>query len=63
MGTSCKTVQLTGVSGADINTILAMHNNLRKRVAQGLDVRGSPGPQPTASNMRQLVIFYIIWHC
>lgn len=35
--------------------ILDLHNNLRKRVAKGLETTGNPGPQPPAANMRKLV--------
>ena len=44
------------VSAADITTILTAHNDYRRTVAQGLETQGSPaGPQPPASNMRELV--------
>ncbi|XP_046458405.1 venom allergen 3 homolog [Daphnia pulex] len=42
------------VTDADIVTILNVHNDYRRKVAQGLETRGSPGPQPPASNMREL---------
>jgi hypothetical protein len=35
--------------------ILDLHNNIRRRVAKGLETRGNPGPQPPAANMRKLV--------
>jgi hypothetical protein len=35
--------------------ILDVHNNLRRRVAKGLETMGNPGPQPPAANMRKLV--------
>ena len=35
--------------------ILDLHNNLRRRVAKGLETNGDPGPQPSAANMRKLV--------
>jgi hypothetical protein len=43
------------VTDADIVTILSVHNDYRRKVAQGLETQGSPGPQPPASNMRELV--------
>ncbi|XP_046458402.1 venom allergen 3 homolog [Daphnia pulex] len=42
------------VTDADIATILGAHNDYRRKVAQGLETQGSPGPQPPASNMRQM---------
>lgn len=45
----------SNVSAADIVTILKAHNDYRRKVAQGLETQGSPGPQPPASNMREMV--------
>ncbi|EFX86988.1 hypothetical protein DAPPUDRAFT_312473 [Daphnia pulex] len=42
------------VTDADIVTILAAHNDYRRKIAQGLETQGNPGPQPPASNMREL---------
>lgn len=42
------------MSNADKNAIVNKHNQLRRRVAKGQEKRGRPGPQPSASNMRQL---------
>ena len=36
---------------------LEVHNRLRAKLANGLELRGDPGPQPSASNMMQLVTF------
>ncbi|EFX86987.1 hypothetical protein DAPPUDRAFT_307125 [Daphnia pulex] len=44
----------SNVSAADVVTILKVHNDFRRKVAQGLETQGSPGPQPPASNMREL---------
>lgn len=33
-------------------TIVDAHNTIRNKVASGDEIRGAPGPQPTASNMR-----------
>ncbi|XP_063243864.1 venom allergen 5.02-like isoform X2 [Bacillus rossius redtenbacheri] len=41
-----------GLNSTQEATILAAHNRLRNHVALGLETRGSPGPQPPASNMR-----------
>ena len=38
----------------DQQSILDKHNALRRQVANGQESRGSPGPQPSASNMRQV---------
>ena len=43
------------VSAADITTIVTAHNDYRRKVAQGLETQGNPGPQPPAYNMRQMV--------
>jgi hypothetical protein len=43
------------VTDADIKTILKVHNDYRRKIAQGLETQGSPGPQPKAANMKQLV--------
>jgi len=42
------------VTAADKKLIVDLHNQMRRRVAKGLEWRGSPGPQPPAANMRQL---------
>jgi hypothetical protein len=43
------------VTDADKSVILQVHNSLRQNVANGLETRGNPGPQPPAANMRELV--------
>ncbi|KAI9558015.1 hypothetical protein GHT06_014768 [Daphnia sinensis] len=43
------------ISADEITVILNAHNDYRRKVAQGLETRGNPGPQPSASNMRQLI--------
>ncbi|XP_047499107.1 venom allergen 5-like, partial [Penaeus chinensis] len=35
--------------------ILQLHNELRAKVARGEELRGAPGPQPPAADMRELV--------
>ncbi|XP_026474877.1 venom allergen 3-like [Ctenocephalides felis] len=42
-------------SAGERAAILRVHNELRSRVASGLEKRGRPGPQPQASNMRFMV--------
>ena len=46
------------VTEADKNVIVTVHNNFRRQVAKGLESRGSPGPQPSAANMREIVSYY-----
>ena len=43
-----------GLSAADQQAILDKHNDLRRKIANGQESRGNPGPQPAASNMRQM---------
>ena len=54
IGKACMKVFPMSLTDADKATILDVHNKLRRQVAQGTETRGSPGPQPSASNMRQL---------
>jgi Cysteine-rich secretory protein family len=54
IGKACMKVFPMSLTDADKATILDVHNNLRRQVAQGTETKGSPGPQPSASNMRQL---------
>ena len=44
-----------GLSQAEKNEVVSMHNKLRSKVANGLEKRGSNGPQPSASDMSELV--------
>jgi hypothetical protein len=49
-------VLYSGVTrSTDKQTIVDLHNNLRRQVAQGTESRGNPGPQPSAANMRKIV--------
>ena len=34
--------------------LLEAHNDLRRRIAKGLETVGAPGPQPEAANMIEL---------
>jgi len=43
-----------GISDADKDIIVDIHNQLRSRVALGLEQQGRPGPQKSAANMMQL---------
>ena len=47
-------IQSDGVSAADQQVIVDKHNELRRKVARGLETLGNPGPQPSASNMREM---------
>ncbi|KAG5343680.1 VA3 protein, partial [Acromyrmex charruanus] len=51
---TCEQVYKVGVTDEDINTILAVHNELRQKVASGKENKGNPGPQPKAVNMVNL---------
>jgi hypothetical protein len=55
-GTNCVAPVFSAVtSAADKQAIVDAHNNLRRRVAKGLETLGNPGPQPGAANMRNIV--------
>jgi hypothetical protein len=54
-GTNCANPIYSGVTNEDKKTIVNTHNDLRSQVAQGKEKRGSPGPQPPAANMREIV--------
>ncbi|XP_067002477.2 venom allergen 5.02-like [Anabrus simplex] len=54
MGNKCQPLYLRGVDSNQRNAILNKHNELRDKVARGQETRGSPGGQPTASNMKKL---------
>ena len=43
------------LSTADQQEIVNKHNALRRQVAKGLETQGRPGPQPSATNMREMV--------
>ena len=42
------------MSAADKLAIVTKHNDLRRKVAKGLETQGKPGPQPSAANMREM---------
>ena len=46
------------VTAADKTLIVNIHNQMRRQVAKGLEKRGSPGPQPAAANMREIVCLF-----
>ena len=43
------------ITDQDKVTIVNQHNDFRRNLAKGLENRGSPGPQPSVTNMRELV--------
>lgn len=59
-GKSCMKVLSLKMTNADKNLIVSIHNNLRRKVAKGLEFRGNPGPQAAAANMREMVWLLII---
>ena len=42
------------MSPSDQQSIVAAHNELRSKVAQGQETRGRPGPQPPAADMMEM---------
>jgi hypothetical protein len=53
---ACGRVVQQGVSdNEERELILRLHNQLRAKIANGLEERGDPGPQPTAANMMEMV--------
>ena len=53
----CGKVSVRGLEAGEKILALEVHNKLRAKLANGLELRGNPGPQPSASNMMQLVGF------
>jgi len=53
-GDKCGSVLGNGITNQDIKDILRVHNELRAKIANGLEKRGKPGPQPPASNMEEM---------
>ena len=45
----------SGLSQAEKDEILRVHNELRSKLASGLENRGRPGPQPSAADMEMMV--------
>lgn len=44
-----------GLNANEIKTVVELHNKLRSGLANGQEGRGSPGPQPPAANMLEMV--------
>lgn len=51
---ACGNLLGSGVSDSEKATIVHLHNQVRAKVANGQEDRGSPGPMPSASNMKEL---------
>ncbi|XP_069188907.1 uncharacterized protein [Procambarus clarkii] len=51
--TECNIIR-SGVPEDEVEEILRVHNTLRSKVARGAELRGKPGPQLPAANMRVL---------
>ena len=63
---NCGKVTSRGLDEAEKRLATQLHNELRAQVARGEEIRGHPGPQPSASNMMQMVsalewIVFSIW--
>ena len=54
-GAKCTQVLGSGTNRKEIEEILRVHNDLRAKIANGLENRGRPGPQPPAADMEQMV--------
>ena len=54
-GAKCTQVLGSGTNRKEIEEILRVHNDLRAKIANGLENRGRPGPQPSAADMEQMV--------
>nr|ACO10210.1 Venom allergen 5.02 precursor [Caligus rogercresseyi] len=52
---SCGNVTYRGIKDqGEKNIIVQIHNELRSKIANGLEERGDPGPMPSAANMIEL---------
>ena len=61
IGDSCNSLSARGVDDRSRQSILQAHNSLRDLVASGQERRGTPGPQPPASNMQIMVKLSLIF--
>ena len=55
MDNRCGKVINAGINSNNIKEIVEAHNKYRARIANGEEWLGSPGPQPGASNMQEMV--------
>jgi hypothetical protein len=54
-GPKCKGYKKQPLTQKEKDLIVRKHNELRGMVANGQEYKGTPGPQPRASNMAELV--------
>jgi hypothetical protein len=54
-GPNCEGYKEQHLTQKEKDSIVRKHNELRRKVAKGQEQRGVPGPQPTASDMAELV--------
>ena len=57
MNARCGLVTIQGLKADEKMLAMDLHNQLRAKLARGEETRGSPGPQPPAANMMEMVIF------
>ena len=55
ISTNCGEVTSRGLDDSEKSLATQLHNQLRAKLARGEEIRGHPGPQPSASNMMQMV--------
>lgn len=55
VGEKCGSLLGQGLNANEIKTVVELHNKLRSGLANGQEGRGSPGPQPPAANMLEMV--------
>ena len=55
ISTNCGEVTSRGLDESEKRLATQLHNQLRAKLARGEEIRGHPGPQPSASNMMQMV--------
>ena len=54
-GAKCLQPRCDGVKAKYQQHKVSLHNDLSRRVAQGNETLGAPGPQPYAGNVREFV--------
>lgn len=52
---TCGKDSVSGVNATEAQEIVNFHNFFRAKIAQGMETRGTPGPQPSAANMNAFV--------
>ncbi|XP_015585577.1 venom allergen 3 [Cephus cinctus] len=51
---SCGKILVASLSDGDRRALVDVHNKYRRLIASGKETRGHPGPQPPATNMRNI---------